>query len=81
MAIIPIAERYNPEEDEMEFVLSNDDFEKCRLGYGCSNCLCDFNGLFLTTCPDCGAEVMVNPRKIQKLQRGDESFHFPGRRR
>ena len=79
MAIIPIASRYDPEADDMEFVLSLEDFEKCRTGYGCSACLCDYNGLFLTQCPDCGAETMINPRSIQQLQRGDESFHFTRR--
>ena len=70
MAIIPIGERYDYETDTMEFVLEKDDYEKIRQGYGCSHCLCDYNGLYMLRCPDCG---MAN-LDIRKIAPGDESF-------
>jgi hypothetical protein len=72
MAIIPIAQRWNHDADEMEFILSNDDWEKCRQGYGCSNCLCDYNGLYLAKCPDCGATTF----SAFEPKRDDMSFQI-----
>ncbi len=40
----------------VQFGLSPTDFQKVQHGYGCPNCLEDFNGLYLTTCPVCGHE-------------------------
>lgn len=56
MAIRPLAERWNDERQEMEFLLSDADFEKVRQGYGCSYCLEDFHGMWLAKCPTCGTE-------------------------
>lgn len=51
--IKPIYSKYDPEIDEWVHGLSNDDFEKVRQGYACSNCLEDFGGLYLERCPVC----------------------------
>lgn len=59
MAIRPIAERYDPETGEMEFVLGPEDFEKVRQGYGCSACLADYNGVWQPRCPTCGEETFT----------------------
>ena len=62
MAIIPIDWRQSPDGGEAEFLLSNDDYEKVRQGYGCSNCLEDYNGLYLARCPRCGATTFTAAR-------------------
>lgn len=35
------------------FLLSRDDYEKVRQGYGCPHCLEDYNGVYLVKCPVC----------------------------
>ena len=56
MAIRPVAERWNHDTQEMDFVLSAEDFEKVRQGYGCSICLEDYNGIWKPVCPTCDTE-------------------------
>lgn len=54
MAIDFIYARQHPETREWEWLLSKEDFEKVRQGYGCPKCLEDYGGLCLETCPVCG---------------------------
>ena len=54
MAIIPIATRWNYETEQLDAVLSPEDYQKVKDGYGCSVCLADYNGIWQATCPTCG---------------------------
>lgn len=54
MAIIPIYYDIDRETGRPMWGLGPDDFHKVRLGYGCPECLEDFNGVYISTCPVCG---------------------------
>ena len=54
VTIIPIATRWNYDTEQLDAVLSPEDYEKVRQGYGCSVCLADYNGIWQATCPTCG---------------------------
>ena len=43
----------NPVSGRALFALNRDDYEKIRQGYGCPNCLEDYQGMYLPTCPLC----------------------------
>ena len=55
MAIIPIYTRapIRPGERPL-FALTPEDYDKVRQGYGCAECLEDFNGVYMMKCPVCG---------------------------
>lgn len=74
MAIRPVAERYDHDTGEMEFVLLPEDFEKVRQGYGCSACLEDYRGVWMPQCPTCGAETFT----AEDLAPRDTSFRRVG---
>ena len=70
MTIIPIATRWNYETDQMDAVLSPEDYQKVKDGYGCSVCLADYNGIWQATCPTCGNRTL----QFFDLHPNDTSF-------
>jgi hypothetical protein len=56
VAIRPYYTEVNPHTGRALFALNKDDFEKVRDGYGCANCLEDYFGVYLLTCPVCKHE-------------------------
>lgn len=54
MAISPIYKEYNHQSGRWLFALREDDYRKIREGYGCPNCIEDFQGVILLECPACG---------------------------
>lgn len=59
MAIKPVYSKYDNVNDEWTHGLTGEDFEKVRQGYACSNCLEDFQGMYLERCPVCRKPTMV----------------------
>lgn len=54
MTIIPVATRWNYDTEQLDAVLTPEDYEKVRQGFGCSVCLADYNGVWMAKCPTCG---------------------------
>ena len=54
MALKPIYSEFDRASGKWRWGLGRDDFEKVRQGYGCHDCLEDFHGVVLLTCPACG---------------------------
>lgn len=52
MSIIPTYTEQLPD-GRVLFGLTHSDFEKVRLGYGCPDCLEDYNGVYQAVCPVC----------------------------
>jgi len=42
---------------EVQFILSDEDIERLRLGYACAKCLRVFERAWPERCPDCGAPI------------------------
>lgn len=53
MAIIPIYYETHPVTGKTLWGLAPQDFYKVVNGYGCPECLEDYNGVFLPVCPLC----------------------------
>ena len=70
MTIIPIATRWNYDTEQLDAVLSPEDYEKVRQGYGCSVCLADYNGVWCAACPTCGNDTV----QMFELHPNDTSF-------
>ena len=83
MAIIPLYTKppLVPGERPL-FALSKEDFEKVRQGYGCPECLEDYNGVYLPQCPLCkhvrrDGEVVQAPEDWEAHVRDLESGYAP----
>ena len=62
--IKPIFSRYDHEARRWEFGLTPEDFEKVQQGYGCGECLEDFQGEFRIKCPVCGHSTAGGDRVL-----------------
>lgn len=73
------------------FMVSARDYEKIRQGYGCPNCLEDYNGMYLIQCPVCqhmtdfggGDFIPVTPEHMipedmSLLHKPQDSDYFDG---
>lgn len=54
MSIKHVYSEFDHETKRWRWGLGPEDFEKVRQGYGCPECLEDFNGVLLLQCPACG---------------------------
>ena len=54
MSLKPIYSQEDPRTGRILWGLAPADFHKVRLGYACPQCLEDFNGVWMATCPVCG---------------------------
>lgn len=72
MAIIPIYYETHPVTKRVLWGLAPQDFHKITQGYGCPECLEDFNGVYMPVCPLCGHTRDV----AQDVKPTPEHFQF-----